>query len=316
MMAVGCGEVLVGSNGTGGSGGSGSGGSGGSGGGGGFGGSNTGTCAASLSNAAPTATGGVVAIAAGDQHACAVFGSGAVYCWGDNRLGQIGDGTDDNDRAQPVAARGISDAVDVALGVERSCAIGDAGHAICWGMLSHYGFDLLDPVSSDAPVCRNNMSDGAIVSGGSHHYCAVRDTGAVSCWGQNENGELGQLGEEWIRHPTPVPGLANAIDTAVGRDHSCALTNAGTVLCWGNNEYGQLGADLPMDGATPEPQLVVGITDATAIAAGEDHACAVRADGSVWCWGNGSGLAGLTDPSPVPIAIAGSEQRHRDRRRR
>ena len=32
-------------------------------------------------------------VAAGDQHACALDPDGAAWCWGYNRMGQLGDGT-------------------------------------------------------------------------------------------------------------------------------------------------------------------------------------------------------------------------------
>src|ERR1044071_4910056 len=69
---------------------------------------------------------------------------------------------------------------------------------------------------------------------------------------------------------------------AVGGDFACAIRR-GAVYCWGDEHDGPLGDNA----AIPQPRPVaVGIADAIALAAGESHACAVRADGSVWCWGS------------------------------
>jgi alpha-tubulin suppressor-like RCC1 family protein len=39
---------------------------------------------------------GVVSIGAGDTHTCAALANGEVWCWGDNRLGQLGDPSNPN----------------------------------------------------------------------------------------------------------------------------------------------------------------------------------------------------------------------------
>jgi alpha-tubulin suppressor-like RCC1 family protein len=44
-------------------------------------------------------------IAAGDVHSCGVAISGVAYCWGENYIGQLGNGTT-NDSRTPVRIAG------------------------------------------------------------------------------------------------------------------------------------------------------------------------------------------------------------------
>lgn len=87
-----------------------------------------------------------------------------------------------------------------------------------------------------------------------------------------------------------------------GQDHSCALLGGGRVKCWGFNDRGQLGLDdkfsrgdepNEMGAALPLVDLGAG-EEATAIAAGGEHTCAILGGGRVKCWGwNSLGQLGL-----------------------
>jgi alpha-tubulin suppressor-like RCC1 family protein len=106
-------------------------------------------------------------------------------------------------------------------------------------------------------------------------------------------------------------------DAAIGSGFGCALLGDQTVWCWGRNDEGQLGyatTDLcPEDiggGQTRSiachtfPFQVVGLTGATAIAAGDAFSCAVTTDGNVKCWGaNAVGQLGngSTTTSQTPV---------------
>jgi alpha-tubulin suppressor-like RCC1 family protein len=75
---------------------------------------------------------GAVGFALGQFHSCAVLRGGAVWCWGHNDSGQLGDGTTAA-RTTPVEVTGVTDAVAVAVGTWHSCALGRAGRVTCWG---------------------------------------------------------------------------------------------------------------------------------------------------------------------------------------
>ncbi len=186
---------------------------------------------------------GVVAVAAGRNHSCALTAAGGVKCWGYAINGQIGDGGVTN-RLAPVAVTGLgSGVVAIAAGNYHSCAVTSSGGAYCWG----YNFDgeLGDNtnVSHLAPVAVSGLANGAVaIAAGYFHTCALNSAGAVKCWGRNDSGQLGDNSTTNRLTPVSVTGLASGVTAlALGGYHSCALTTASGVKCWGYNMYGQLG---------------------------------------------------------------------------
>ena len=98
----------------------------------------------------------------------------------------------------------------------------------------------------------------------------------------------------------PVLGLSGAAAVSVGDRHQCALLTGGTVQCWGQAVSGQLGDGISATMAVAGPVPVTGLTDATSISVGSDFSCALRAAGTVGCWGkNGSGQLGGGVPSTM-----------------
>jgi len=84
-----------------------------------------------------------------------------------------------------------------------------------------------------------------------------------------------------------VSGLTDATAIAAGDSTAYALRSNGTVWAWGNGSQGQLGiGDTAINRGTPVQ--VSELTDVTAIAAGDGTAYALRSNGTVWAWGNGS----------------------------
>ncbi|MFN0098284.1 MAG: putative Ig domain-containing protein [Gemmatimonadaceae bacterium] len=103
----------------------------------------------------PVATGGLTftQILAGGVHSCARTGSGALYCWGQNDGGQIGDATNTTSLA-PVQVSGAFAWDAFGIGVFHSCAIRDLGRTFCWGqnLQGAIGDATTVPRNTPAPV--------------------------------------------------------------------------------------------------------------------------------------------------------------------
>lgn len=101
----------------------------------------------------------------------------------------------------------------------------------------------------------------------------------------------------------------NQPTVAVASGTSCALSTSGRAYCWGNGANGRRG-----DGTTTSTQTdarpVAGGHVFVAIASANLTFCALRADGTVWCWGGGSegtlGNGTTTATQAVPVQVSGT----------
>ncbi len=240
-------------------------------------------------------------------HTCALAG-GAVWCWGGNESGQLGDGTTDMPGVArpPVKSLQTSGATAVAAGERHTCAV-VAGAVLCWGANASQQLGG-QPTSPGQPV--QALGSGATaVATGRAHSCAVVGpaAGGLQCWGQNADGQVnGAAGSP----PTQATAIAAPVGsmqpTAVagGRAHTCALAGgANGMICFGANLLSQLSGAPALTGRVAPP-----LAAAQAVAAGYDHTCALLSDGGVQCWGAndrgqvGMGQAGGAVPSPTYVS--------------
>lgn len=250
--------------------------------------------------------GGATAVDAGGNHNLALK-AGAVWSWGQNDKGQLGDGTTLT-RLSPVQVLSISTATKIAAGQDFSLALLANGTVVSWG---GNGFGQLGngtATASSTPVQVSGLTNVVSIAAGDFHALAIKNDGTIWTWGYNAYGQLGNGTMDNSSTPVQVLGLLSTpVQVAGGSTHSAVRFSNGQVWCWGNNENGQLG-----DGMSPAPSLTpvqaTGVSNVTQIAVGKNHTVVVQSNGTVWSWGtNASGELGngTTNEAASPVQVSG-----------
>ncbi len=223
---------------------------------------------------------------AGGYHSLALGSDGNAYAWGDNRNGQLGDGTTTH-RTTPVKVEKPTDApadftyVQVGSGRFYSLALGSDGNVYASGN-NEYGqlgdgttTNQTTPVKVRSPAGTPADFTYTQVNAGNTHSLAVGSDGNAYAWGCNQQGALGNNTASWFGDANPVPmrvrdpanpadkdqGL-KATQVSSGFNHSLAVGSDGNAYAWGSNDSGQLGDDTTNDKSAPVPvafnlQLVI-----------------------------------------------------------
>jgi len=254
----------------------------------------------------------VIAVTAAGGSDLALLADGTLWGSG-NFQGLLADGTIEY-RSQPQRVPGLTDIKQVAAGdFSHVFVLKNDGTVWSWGK-NEYG-QLGDGTKTDrfvpAPVV--GLTNVVKISASGWGGLALKSDGTVWVWGWTCCGAAGN-GTEPAGHgdpdsyrlvPTQVPGLDQVVAVAAGLNHHMALRADGTVWTWGYGESGQNGTGSFSHQLVPVP--VPGLDQVVAIEAkGSYYSLALRADGTVWGWGNNAsgqlGVSGITY-STVPIQV-------------
>ena len=233
-------------------------------------------------------------VSAGGRHTVAIRSDGSLWAWGNNRSGQLGDGTTDhpwpgvsNDRGIPVRIGTATNWRSVSAGGDHTVAITTTGELWAWGNNRSGQLGIGTTIYRNIPTRIGTETNWASVSASGNHTIAIRTDGTLWAWGDNSFGQLGDGTIGWFNSSTPTQ-IGNATNWAyvsTGENHTAAIRGDGSLWAWGNNQWGQLG-----DGTTTDRNSPVQIGEATnwvSVSAGFNHTVAIRGSGELWVWGGG-----------------------------
>jgi len=235
---------------------------------------------------------------------------GAVYAWGDNSVGQLGNGTTAT-RWQPMVVSGLDRGVTAvaAGGVRFSFAIQD-GSLYAWGNGNWGNLGLGNITSSSTPRLMSEMTEGVTTVAAGYVHGMATQGGKLYAWGENLRSELG-LGHN---SPRNTPQLVTVSESerdvtaiAAGTYYSLAI-QGGKLYAWGANTNGQLGVGNTTLYNTPQLVTVSESEgDVTAVAAGWNHSLAIQ-DGRLYTWGdNAGGKLGRGGNGTIPLPVEGMD---------
>ena len=263
---------------------------------------------------------------------CALLNANQVKCWGANGSGQLGNGTDEQESATPVAVvrmngTGVLNNITSLSGDGSStfCGIRVSKGVVCWGAGQQGQLGNGSDDSSATPVAvvgiggSGRLGGVRSVVGESGMFCALLVSGGVDCWGQGSEGQLGDGYYSNRSTPVPVEGLGGSgtlggvesITTDGGT--VCATMTSSDVDCWGYGRYGQIGSGR--DASTDSPSAVKAVDGSGQLSGvlsvattGNFTFCATLSSGVADCWGYGSNGQlgdGAAKNADVPVAVEG-----------
>ena len=251
-------------------------------------------------------------------HTVALKTNGTLWAWGDNRDGQLGDGTHTSTNA-PIPIGTDTTWKTVTAGFSCTMAIKTNGTLWAWGNNWAGQLGIGSRTSTNEPAQVGRDTDWLTVAPGFAHTVAIKTNGTLWAWGNNRCGAFGdgtltstnaprQIGtdQDWV---AVAAGGEDDLDGEYNgegiRNYTVALKADGTLWAWGDNFDGQLGDGTTEDHIEPEQEFWKD-TDWTGISTTSIFVMASKTDGSLWAWGGnyeGQLGDGTTLHSPIPVRV-------------
>lgn len=229
----------------------------------------------------------------------------AVWAWGANGRGQLGDGKQ-APSAVPLQVGALRGVRAISSRFDHSLALSADGTVWAWGANESGQLGSASGASSGIPVQVSGLRGVTAIAAGSAHSLALEGDGSVWAWGTDSNGELGPGVTGNSAVPVQVRGLSAVTAIAGGDGFSLAVKGDGTVWAWGMDEDGELGNGIAQGSSAPVQVRALG--NVQRVVAGISHGLALKGDGTVWAWGAddaGQLGNGATAQDSLPVQVKG-----------
>jgi alpha-tubulin suppressor-like RCC1 family protein len=245
----------------------------------------------------------------GIQGSSGPYNGGTLWCWGSSVLAP------NVTTWTPTQLGNASDWTAVSLPVAGTSACGirtdpGSGTLWCWGNndLGQLGLGTTGGWQGPSQVPGSEI--WATVAVGNRFACATRGDGTIWCWGVNWAGQTGN-GTEDTNPPSPQRAWWWT-DLATFNYSTCARRSDWSLWCWGDNTWGMAGQGYTSSSPIELPASVAPTQKWLGVSASASswHACAIRDDTTLWCWGlNTSGQLGTGDTTlrSSPAQVNGAE---------
>jgi alpha-tubulin suppressor-like RCC1 family protein len=237
-------------------------------------------------------------------HTAAIKTDGTLWCWGSNsNNGRVGNGQTYTDVSTPVqTTAGGTNWKMVSCGYYHTTAIKSDGTLWSWGGGAQGQLGDGTTGSRSTPVQVGADTTWKQISGGDRLTFAIKTDGTLWGWGYGYAGGLGNGSTADRSSPTQVNGT-NWKFVSSGKYNATAIKTDGTLWTWGYNTDGQLGDGTTTNKSSPVQTVAAG-TNWKAVAIGGYLCMAIKTDGTLWTWGQGSTGAlgdGTTNSKSSPI---------------
>ena len=206
---------------------------------------------------------------------------GQLFTWGqDNMYGKLGQNFYDA-RAYPLANGGYP-----ATGTDA------------------YGNPIIPYYST--PVQVGALTNWSYVACGYAYFAAIKTDGTLWTWGANQFGQLGLGNTTYYSSPIQVGTLTTWRQVGISGWTMFGTTSDGKLWSWGKNTLGELGIGVESGRIMvpySSPIQVGTMSNWSQVSCGYNTTLALKTDGTLWGWGDGSNsiLGGPTYSSPIQI---------------
>ncbi|XP_006514049.1 probable E3 ubiquitin-protein ligase HERC4 isoform X2 [Mus musculus] len=200
----------------------------------------------------------IVQVACGYYHSLALSKASEVFCWGQNKYGQLGLGIDCQKQTSPQLIKSLLGIpfMQVAAGGAHSFVLTLSGAIFGWGRNKFGQLGLNDENDRYVPNLLKSLRSQKIVyiCCGEDHTAALTKEGGVFTFGAGGYGQLGHNSTSHEINPRKVFELMGSIVTQVacGRQHTSAFVpSSGRIYSFGLGGNGQLGTGSTSNRKSP-----------------------------------------------------------------